>query len=664
MKKINKYLKTIAVALVAISCVVTLTGCNDTTQPPVNTEPSDKDVVLRFVVMSDVHIGAMGDSSCERFGKAMKAAYNYAKSQSYNELDAIMVAGDMTNYGKDYELQAFKSVLDKNVKKETEILLITGNHEFFPDSAKEKEESVIARWEKAFNRDKNTRNVINGYHFINLSLSGYSDTTYEPSLEWFEKELAAAAADDPNKPIFVQHHYPVKNTVYGSDLWGTDQLTDIMKKYPQIISFSGHSHYPMNDPRSIWQGDFTALGCGTMAYFELEPGMIYGSIPPNSSNACQYYIVEVHRDNSVNIKGYDVITEQFFDFEYNIEKPADKDSFIYTDARAEAADKPVFAEDAKVTVESVDKNKVKLTIPQATDGECIHSYRFDFYIDGELVSSDSIWSEFYFLDTPKTLTQEFKGLLEGSDYEVKVTAIDSWGKESEKPITAEFSTTGERPESLNPGDEIPKADIFDVQASENGFADVSGQNKEVVNDGVNVTYDETLKHHMGDFDGSNSLLVPFESKDLTAITKEVTLEVGFILDSFKSPYSDIIGCMQSGGYGFEVSAATGCLEFWIQINGSYVVLSAPVETGVYYEAVGAYNGRTAVLYLNGEAVARKSCTGAIGYPATEGAHSFRIGADITADGGAEACFDGKITYARAYGFGVTAKQVAKLYEAE
>ena len=214
MKKINKCLKTIAVALVAISCVTTLTGCNDTTQPPVDAEPSEKDVVLRFVAMSDVHIGSMGDSSCERFGEAMKAAYNYAKSQSYNELDALLIAGDMTNYGKDYELQAFKSVLEKNVKKETETLLIMGNHEFFPDSAKEKEESVIERWEKALNRDKNTHNVINGYQFINLSLSGYSDTTYKPSLEWFEKELAAAAADDPNKPIFVQHHYPVKNTVY------------------------------------------------------------------------------------------------------------------------------------------------------------------------------------------------------------------------------------------------------------------------------------------------------------------------------------------------------------------------------------------------------------------------------------------------------------------
>lgn len=653
MKKINKYVKTIALSLAMVTCAAALTGCGET---PSQGENQETDIVLRFAVMSDVHIGAVGDTNYVRFGKAMNSAYKYAESQGYKKLDALLVAGDMTNYGWENELQAFKSALNKNVKKDTETLLIMGNHEYFQEEGPQ----VTERWERVLERDMNTHNVINGYHFINLSLSGYSD--YKPSLEWFEAELAAAAAEDPTKPIFVQQHYPVKNTVYGSDLWGTDQLTTIMEKYPQIVSFSGHSHYPINDPRSIWQDEFTSLGCGTLAYYELEPGMMYGTIPPNSTNACQYYIVEVHKDSSVTIKAYDVMTEQFFDFEYTIEKPADKDSFKYTDARADVADKPVFAEGAKVTVESVGKNNVKLTIPQATDGECMHSYRFDFYVDGELVSSDSIWSEFYFLDTPKTLTQEFKGLLEGSDYTVKVTAIDSWGKESEKPITADFSTTGNRPESLNPGDEIPKADIFDIQASENGFADISGKNKVVTNDGVSVTYDETLKHHVGDFTGSNSLLVPFESKDLTAITKEVTIEVGFVVDSFKSPYSDIMGCMQSGGYGFELNAGTNSVEFWIMVNGNYVILSAPVEKGVYYEAVGAYNGRTAVLYLNGEAVARKSCTGSITYPSASGAHSFRIGADIASDGGAEACFDGKITYARAYGFGVTAKQVAKLYE--
>lgn len=656
MKKCKKCLKLITLTLAAATCAMALAGCGDKTA----SEPAETDVVLRFVAMSDVHIGSIGDTDYERFGKAMESAYDYAESQVYNKLDAVMVVGDMTNYGQEGELVAFKSALDKNLKKETQSLLITGNHEFFQEEG----QHVIDRWEKALGTDINTHNVINGYHFINLSLTGYKDSTYANSLEWFEAELAAAAAEDPNKPIFVQHHYPVKGTVYGSNLWGTTQLTSIMKKYPQIISFSGHSHYPMNDPRSIWQGDFTALGCGTLAYFELEPGMVYGTIPPNSTEACQYYIVEVNKDNSVTIKGYDVITEQFFDFEYTIENPADKDSFQYTNARRDAADAPVFAEDAKVTVESVEDTKVTLTIPQATDGECIHSYRFDFYIDGSKQSTASIWSEFYFLDMPKTLTQEFTGLVEGSYYTVEVTAIDSWGKESEKPITAEFSTGGEKPESLNPGDEIPKADIFDIQASENGFADVSGKNKEVENDGVTVAYDETLKRYLGDFGGSQSLLVPFESKDLTDITKEVSVEVGFVLDSFTDPYADVMGCMQTGGYGFEVNAGTNSLEFWIHVNGSYQVLSAPIKTGEYYEAIGAYNGRNATLYLNGECVATVSCSGPITYPATTGAHAFRIGADITADGAAEACFDGKITHARLYGFGVTGKQAEKLFEVE
>ena len=434
MKKISKYIKLITITLAATTCATALVGCGGKPEA----EVADTDTVLRFVAMSDVHVGSMGDTASMRFGKAMDSAYKYAKSQDYKKIDAVLVAGDMTNYGYESEMVAFKAALQKNVKKETQALLVTGNHEFF---LQKDEPEVIERWEKIFERDLNTHDVINGYHFINLSLSDYSN--YKPSLEWFEKELAAAAEEDPTKPIFVQHHYAIKGTIYGSDLWGTTQLRSIMKKYPQVVSFSGHSHYPMNDPRSIWQGEFTALGCGTMAYFELEPGMVYGSLPPNKENACQYYIVEVHKNNSITIKGYDVITEQFFDFEYTIEEPSNKESFKYTSARKKAADLPVFAEDAKVTMESLESNRVTLTIPQATDGECIHSYRFDFYANGEKLKSDSIWSEFYFLDMPESLTQEFRGLIAETTYKVEVTAIDSWGKESEKKLTIEFTTPAE-----------------------------------------------------------------------------------------------------------------------------------------------------------------------------------------------------------------------------
>lgn len=394
----------------------------------------DKKVVLRFVAMSDVHTGQTTDVESVRFGRAVNAAYDYAASQEYPALDAILVAGDMTNHGYESEMIAFKEDVDTFVRDTTRPLLVMGNHEYFVETGK----AVSDRWERIMKQNMNTHEVINGYHFIGVSLTTYMG--YTDQVEWLEAELQKAAEDAPEKPIFVQQHYHVTGTVYGSDLWGTPCLLNVLEKYPQVIDFSGHSHYPMNDPRSIWQGSFTALGCGTLSYFELEPGMIYGSIPPKATNAFQFYIVEVHEDHSVTIKLYDGISEQFFDIEYHIAPPFVPATFSYTNARAEKADKPSFAEGANIVVESVTDGKVTLTIPQAIDGECIHSYRFDFYKEGSIATTASIWSEFYFVDMPKTLTQEFTELTPATEYTVTVTAIDSWGKECETPLRVEFTT--------------------------------------------------------------------------------------------------------------------------------------------------------------------------------------------------------------------------------
>ena len=663
MRKHRLWNRIKVVCLMIISLSLAVTGCNkpgnQTGGENMEQVPEGKEVVLRFVAMSDVHIGAVGDTDYRRFGQAMEEAYEYAESQPYKKLDAVIVAGDMTNYGYENELKAFKKALKTHVEKDTKPLLIMGNHEYFVESG----DHVIERWERVLECDMNTHEVVNGYHFINLSLSDYSN--YGPSLEWLKEELAKACAEDPTKPIFVQNHYPVTNTVYGSDLWGTPQLKAILKQYPQIIDFSGHSHYPINDPRSIWQGEFTALGCGTMAYYELEPGMVYGTIPPNADQACQYYIVEVHADNSVNIKMYDVLTKQFFPTEYDIETPSDPSTFVYTEERRNSADAPVFSQGAKMVVDKVGDTAVTLTIPQATDGECIHSYRFDFYRNGVKDMSASIWSEFYFLDMPETLTQEFTGLLEGSNYTVKVTAIDSWGKESEVPLSADFTTTGEAPESANPGEEIPTADVLDVRVEATGVTDVSAKKKIVENNGAKILYSETAGRYVADFDGASaSLAIRYGVAEMESISREMSMELGFILDSFPASFSDPFACMQQGGYGFEINAGAKKLEFWCSVNGSYQIVSAPIETGKYYHAVASFNGRELVLYLNGEAVNSVIGAGMISYPVQAAAHAYRVGADVTGDGGAEGLFDGQISHARVYSYAVTPKQVRNLYEQE
>jgi hypothetical protein len=102
-------------------------------------------------------------------------------------------------------------------------------------------------------------------------------------------------------------------TVYGSANWGEDELTDILMNYPQIIDFSGHSHAPINDPRSIHQRHFTCLGTGTLSYFELDEfDKYYGTIPPGNDRAAQMLFVEADADMRVRVYPYDLITSNFF----------------------------------------------------------------------------------------------------------------------------------------------------------------------------------------------------------------------------------------------------------------------------------------------------------------------------------------------------------------
>ena len=100
--------------------VVFVMMCSLISVPNTSAYAEESDVVLRFVVMSDVHVGSAGDAQTQRFAKVMSTAYDYAESQSYDKLDAILVAGDMTNYGFEYEMLAFKDALEENVKEGTE----------------------------------------------------------------------------------------------------------------------------------------------------------------------------------------------------------------------------------------------------------------------------------------------------------------------------------------------------------------------------------------------------------------------------------------------------------------------------------------------------------------------------------------------------------------
>ena len=47
-------------------------------------------------------------------------------------------------------------------------------------------------------------------------------------------------------------------------------MFDILKNYPEVICISGHSHYSLKNPKSIWQGDFTAINTQSISDLGLD----------------------------------------------------------------------------------------------------------------------------------------------------------------------------------------------------------------------------------------------------------------------------------------------------------------------------------------------------------------------------------------------------------
>ncbi len=263
-----------------------------------------------------------------------------------------------------------------------------------------------------------------------------------------------AAAEDPQKPIFTFQHHHLQDTVYVSHDWYTassGQIKSIFNRCSQVINFSGHSHGPINSPTSIWQGRFTALGTGTLSYFEMEPGMTDGVFPTGYQDAAQFYIVEVDATNHVRILPYNLLTDDFFrtpantdDPEealvYDIVAPSDRDTFLYGSDRKQNATAPAFAEGAAVEILAAGTNTVELKVPMALDDQCLYGYDMAFEAEDGTTVTYKAFYDFYREPMPTEMTYTAKGLKDNTTYTVTVYPVNCFGRRGEQGITATLTT--------------------------------------------------------------------------------------------------------------------------------------------------------------------------------------------------------------------------------
>ena len=388
--------------------------------------------VMRFVATSDTHIETFGDVGCKRTSAMLKTAYAISEAdEDYKNLDAVVFSGDITDNGKIGSFYAFAAITDNEIREGTERLaVVSKNHDsykYYNNSLKIF--SGITGQETDFHR------VIDGFHFIGISRSDTLKQYTDEQVKWLDESLAAAVNDDPSKPVFVFQHEHVRDTVYGSsksDGWGLDVFTDVLEKYPQAIHISGHSHFPANDPRAVWQGSFTAINDGGLAYFELAVDGKNGQFPDEKERQSQALIIEVDADNRVLVKVLDV-DEGNIMREFLIDNVTEENKIKYSfEARKAAASAPVFDEGAVLGYEKKDL-KHYITVPQARVSEDNEVFVYRLSVTnkfGMTVREDWAFSDYYYSDMPESIT--FDGFMTlGKDYTVKVCAEDVWGNRSE-----------------------------------------------------------------------------------------------------------------------------------------------------------------------------------------------------------------------------------------
>lgn len=412
-----------------------LFSCAGSTQ--VNPLPTNDNFVpaVRFMVFSDTHIDDANDLKLDRISKAVNYGYKFGEGKEYTALDAVMFTGDVTNGGLPEQFNAFEKTIKESVKEETDILAVVAkNHDGYEGKG------ALDYCRKITDDEPDFHKVINGFHFIGISTSKLESERYGLyQRTWLRKQLNEAVKDSPDKPVFVFSHEHVRNTVYGSSSfegWGITYFKDILEQYPQVVHFSGHSHYPLNDPRSVNQNRITTVGTGAMAYMEFAVDKDRSIHPSGNENAAQCWIVEADSEGNLMLHGTDVLHEEEL-CTYYINNPALDTAFAYnTESIKARSSAPKFPEGAELGI-TADGSKYTVTVPAAesTDGKIIFVYRISVTNkSGKELYSTYFINNYWQNDTYKEISFDFEA---EKGCKVSCTAENAYGMQS-SPLTAEL----------------------------------------------------------------------------------------------------------------------------------------------------------------------------------------------------------------------------------
>lgn len=272
----------------AVTTLAAATGCRMGPTAPANPEagaeaeaPQDPSQPrpFRIALLSDTHIQAAGSASAGAInGKLSRALADYRVLKP----DLWVFDGDVSDHGLPGEFDAFKQIM-KAVARPEQIVVTTGNHEFYDKEASDA--VALQRFRAAFGLQQPYNNrVAGGIHLVMLADEQWKTAPRYPDwawltpeqVSWFEKVLA----EHRDLPTVVCLHQPLQDTVLwtfgGNDFAGCGQIKElraILARNPQVkLWLSGHTHLRVEEPgQRVVQGGVTYASLGSTFYLFDSP---------------------------------------------------------------------------------------------------------------------------------------------------------------------------------------------------------------------------------------------------------------------------------------------------------------------------------------------------------------------------------------------------------
>jgi len=611
----RKLIAIVLALMTVLSVFVTPTAAFEPTADSFDVLPRGDDVIVRFVVGSDIHVGYTD--------AAVKLENAYAAIKAMGGADAFIAAGDLTDGGLPEELALFQSIVAANSEKLTvevegfegvgagegaavgTTIAMMGNHENYNYNIEEDfreqlgQEPDMIYW------------LADKVPVIKVSMSQEKSSRWPSSFESKHDFIVSAVQEVLDTGykghIFLISHIAFGDTVFGSEAKGDDRYDsrteEFLKAYPQIVHISAHSHATPYNPGVIDQSaGFTSIVTGTVGkWYRQSADTLYGS---------SFTVFDVKTDGTTELHRVDLQTGELIygNEKWILDSSDTPEDFIYfadpskainPDYYAKDSSAPSYGEASVTALDMGDHDSVEVTFTAnavpASDKN--YDYVEHYTVRATPVNGGDVISREVYNDPAVSSTDKFTvklfGLEYDTDYEISVAASTAFDNESE-PVKADniINVGTVENTTVYPVEPMYRVDYSEGDKNEEFGHKLTPEGK------ITVTDVAEIGKKAASFKGIGIDRYDFDIEDIDAISHGFTFETYFMPAATKD-YQTVVGI---AGADFNIGIADGKLDVYMEVTAekdSYTVSGVPINENEWVHVVVTYDGKRARIYKNG-----------------------------------------------------------------